>query len=403
MKRITIVLRLMFLWCFSLHAVDVGIVLDQNADFSMTGTEEENNKFDYSGTFIPRLSALLGDNGELYFAAGLNYQINFDDPDQSFYIPELLRTEAALRFGANEVRFGRMYYNDPLGLFASGLFDGAMYTYMARQGNFSVGCWYTGLLYKKRTVIGMTGDERRAGDTDVDFDNFADTYFAPSRILSSLGWEHPALGGLFDIKAAIVNQSDLSESKLHSIYFAVKAAVPVSYFIFEIGGCFETIIIPDDVNIAFAGEAGFSFLPNPLNRLTLRGLFTSGVTEDGSVSAFLPLTTTPQGALLQTNISGLSVLSLDYLTRLHNNFSANINASYFVRSDLGTYKNYPVTGIDSDGYFLGMEFYGRLFWNLSTGTRLNIGGGVFLPSLGDAAPDADMLFRAELKLILSIL
>ncbi|MDR3020664.1 MAG: hypothetical protein LBU66_07160 [Treponema sp.] len=413
MKRITVVLILISLWCFSLNAADFGIMLDQNADFSAHEADVENTRIDYSGVLIPRLTSLLGSYGELYISAGLNYNysynfnddLNADEPEQAFFVPELLRTEAALRFNNSEVRFGRMFYREPLEFIASGLFDGAMYTHSTKGGNFSVGCWYTGLLYKNRTVIGMTGDERRTIDVELDYEDFAQTYFASRRLFSALGWEHPALAGLVDIKTTALFQFDLNETNLHSQYFIAKAAIPFSYFIFDLGGSIELIENEDDFNTAFAGEAGLSFLPpsSAAARLTLRGRFTSGVSEDGIVGAFLPLTTEPQGALLKTNISGLSVLSLDYLTRLHNNFSANINASYFIRSDLGTYKNYPVTGIESDGYFLGMEFYGRLFWNLSTGTRLNMGGGVFLPSFGDAVPDAEMLWRAELKLILSIL
>jgi hypothetical protein len=133
------------------------------------------------------------------------------------------------------------------------------------------------------------------------------------------------------------------------------------------------------------------------NRLSLLGRFSSGVAEDGSLAAFLPITTAFQGEILKAKLSGLSMVSLDYTARLHRACSASAASSYFIRSDLGTLPNYG-----TEGYFLGNEFFGRLLWSPVSDMQINLGGGAFLPVLGDAAPKADVQWRVELNVILAL-
>ena len=138
------------------------------------------------------------------------------------------------------------------------------------------------------------------------------------------------------------------------------------------------------------------------SQLSLLGRFSSGVIEDTGIRAFNPLTTVPQGNILKPALSGLSMISLDYLARLHQTFSVNFSGACFVRSDLGTYMAYPVAGVSNENYFLGTELFGRLLWSPASDIQINMGGGLFLPSLGDVAPDADMLWRVEINLVLSL-
>jgi len=51
---------------------------------------------------------------------------------------------------------------------------------------------------------------------------------------------------------------------------------------------------------------------------------------------------------------------------------------------------------------MGNEFSARFFWNPFSDLQMNIGAGIFLPGLGNAAPKADPLWRAEIGLILSL-
>ena len=397
--RVVVFIILIVFPGFSLWTMDTGLLLDQNADFNTQGVSEwVDKKFEYSGVLIPRVSTLLGDDGEFIFSAGLNYAI-----EPLSFMPEFLRTELTMRFGMGEIRLGRMPYRDPLRIIAEGFFDGALYSYDTRAGTLSVGGWYTGLLYKKRAAITMTDDEEQLYYKELNYDDFANTYFAPRRVLASLGWEHSSLWELLNVRVALLGQFDLSGADLNSQYLAAKITLPFRYIVFDAGGCFELMEYDEEFGTALAAEIGLTWmLPTRLeNHILLRGRFSSGMVEDSPVNAFQPVTTIPQGNLLKAKLSGLSVLSLGYLARLHRVLSTDLTASYFVRSDLGTYTYYPVINTNSDGYFLGSELFLRFLWSISTGIQMNLGGGMFLPSLGDAAPKADMLWRAELNMILS--
>ena len=386
---------LVFLSGLSLWAMDFGLLLDQDAGFGGLGTDTQ---FDYTGILIPRFSALIGETGDFTLSAG--FRADYQGEAWALF-PELLRTELTLRFGSGELKAGRMQYSDPLGFIAEGLFDGARYSHDTGIGSFSVGAWYTGLLYKNRINITMTGAELESSYVALDYGDFVNTYFAPRRLLSALGWEHPGLGDLVRADAALLGQFDLSgKEELHSQYLALKFTLPYRDFVFDLGGSFELTELKEELGIAMAGELGAAWAP-PLSfdsQLAFLGRFSSGVVEDGSVVAFLPVTTSSQGEILKAKLSGLSMLSLEYTARIFRSFSAGLSSSYFIRSDLGTY----TAGYGADGYFLGNEFYGRLIWSPLSDIMMKAGGGVFLPSLGNAAPDADPLWRVELNVIISL-
>ena len=396
--KIFVFLILFFISCFSLTAWDFGILVEQNIETN-SNTSSDSIGFNYSGIFIPYYSSLLGENGEFYISAGFNY-----NTDPFNYIPELLRTEFTMRFGAAELKLGRIPYRDPLGMVAEGLFDGAQFSYDTLLGTLSAGAWYTGFLYKKSAAIEMTYNELQHNYRDVDYDNFYDTYFAPRRMFSSLRWEHPSLGGLLNAKLDILGQFDLSGADLNTQYFSARLAMPSRIVVLDLGGVFGLAQNEEDFGVFFAADTGLTFMfPTVLeNHITLRGRFSSGVIQDSIIGSFLPLTTIQYGELLKAKLSALSVLSFNYRSRFNRILFADLGASYFVRSDLGTYKEYPVIGIDSNGYFLGAEVYAGTFWALSSEIQMKLGGGMFLPSLGDAAPDADMLWRVELNFLISL-
>ena len=377
--------------CMSIRAMDFGLMLDQTPGFSGQGKEIN---FDYTGILIPRFSFLMGEEGRLYISLGFNFQNN---PWSA--IPELLRTEFSWGFGNSEIKLGRMHYGDPMGFIAQGLFDGAQFSAGTKAGNFSAGAWYTGLLYKKRTEITMTGDELNSFYSDLDYSHFYNTYFAPKRVIAALGWEHPGLKDFLRARFDILGQFDLEGTELHSQYAALKVSMPIGNFFFDLGGCFELIENKSDIGIGLAGELGIAWmLPTPIDdRLLLLGRFSSGELSGSSINAFLPVTTSYQGEVLKVKLSALSKIGLDYLVKFHKTVSADISSFYFIQSDKGT-----VTWLGSDGYFLGNEFFGRLIWSPVSDVLINLGGGVFLPRLGNAAPDADLLWRVELNLVLSL-
>jgi len=390
---------LLFVICYFLPAWDFGMLLNQNAGYGGIGSE---GSFDYSIGIVPRVTGLLGESGDFIVSGGFELDYN----NGWGYVPELLRTELSFHPGAWALEIGRMYHSDPLGFIAEGLFDGAKLAYNSEIGTFSVGAWYTGFLYKKRANIALTSKEQEANSAPLDygdFEVFKDTYFAPKRFLGALGWEH--LGGPVQARASILGQFDfIGEKPLNSQYAVAKLTMPVSAFSFDLGGCLELLQNDGELRTAFAAEAGVAYTPPASfkNRLSLLARYSSGGDGDGILTAFAPFSTKGQGNILGAKLSGLSVITLDYIARLHPALSANLASSCFIRNDLASYAGYPLSGEDSEGSFLGNEFFARLLWAPVSDLQVSLGGGIFLPSLGNVAPNADYLWRVELGVVFSL-
>ena len=401
-KLLSLALCALFLFgALSLYAVDFGLVYTQNAEAAVPSADPENTDYDISGVLVPRFTALIGEEGDLYISAALNYKTG---SAPFAVILELSKAYYAFSLGDADIRIGRMFYSDPLGLVANNLFDGAQVSYITRNGNFRAGAWYTGLLYRERAEITMTPNELKSSFVELDYNDFTNTYFAPPRVFAALEYDHPSLAGFIGLKTSIIAQFDAGKENLYSQYFTAALSVPVKSCFLDLGGCFELIEYKDEVKPAFAADIGLTLvLPTMLEKhIRLSGRFSSGVSEDKSVGAFLPLTTVSQGEIVRAKLSALSLLSLDFTGRLAEALSANTALTWFFQNDLGTYRYYPVIAGDSKGFVLGAEIFGRLIWNITTGIRLNFGTGVFLPALGDANPDGYALWRANVNLVFSI-
>jgi hypothetical protein len=365
-KRALILFSLLFSLCSFLHAWDYGLVLNQGAGYGGIG---KDGAFDYSIGAVPRVSGLIGETADFIVSGGIeaDYNSGWD------FTPELLRTELSFHPGNWVFEIGRMYYSDPLGFVAEGLFDGVKAAYKSEAGDFSAGAWYTGLLYKERTTIEMTSEETKAY-------NDSSVYFSPKRFLGAFGWEH--LGGTVQAKASILFQFDLSSDKpgkpLHSQYAEVKLAMPVKTFSFGLGGCLELLQDDGELGTGFAAEGGIAFTPETVfkNRLSLVARYFS--------SGFLPFTSVSHWNILRVKYSGLSTIALDYAARLHPAFSAGLSYSCYIRNE---------------GNLLGNELFARLIWSPASDLQANMGGGIFLPSNGDAANN----WRAELNVVFSLL
>ena len=399
MKKLALLLFLVPFFAGAAAAFDFGVLLDQTVGVEGIGGEAA---LDYSASLIPWFSMPLGEEGDVFVSAGLT--AGYED-EKGFFVPELLRAEFSWRF-SNALRLsaGRLSYADPLDFVIDGLFDGAQVFYSVGMGTFNAGFLYSGLIYKKTVKITMTG---------ADFDSFYDTrqYASSRRVLMVAGWEHPALMELVRLRASVTGQFDLNsrDTAYHSQYLTVKAGIPLERFAFELGGALETAQVAAqderEFGLAFAGEIGASWQPPAAfeSQLSFNGRFASGRTESGSIFAFVPVTTLEQGAVLKARLSGLSALNLDYTARFRPDLSSSLGLTYFVRSDLATYMGYPWGGqADNEGYFLGGELLGRVIWSPVSDLRLNLGGGVFLPAMGNVAPEAKPLWRIDLNLIIAL-
>ena len=395
-----ILFSLLFFLCSFAFSYDFGLILDNTAGIGGNGGKNagdknagDKNAFDYSGILVPRFQSFWGENLELYVSAGIEAcYVN-----KEFYVvPELLRTELSYSFGRGDVKAGRIHYSDPLGYIANGLFDGTRFSYNSALGVFGAGAWYTGFLYKSRADITMTAKEKENYNAKLDYSDFAKTYFAPSRMIAALDWEHSNLLNLLMAKAALLGQFDLSGENLNCQYLVVSAALPLRAFLFDLGGCLE-LIQNECFGAAFSADLGATWmLPVSLqSRLSFFARYTSG--SSTSIDAFLPVTTKSQGFVLKANHSGITLLSLDYAARLHSTCSLAFSSSYFIRNDKTTY-----AGFGEDGSLLGNEFFGRLLWSPVSDMRFNLGAGLFLPSMGNVAPRAKSLWRVELNFVMSL-
>jgi hypothetical protein len=375
-----------FLFVPSLFAVDVGLVLDQNAEYSGS---DNDTAFTYKGIAIPRITGLIGDNGDFYFSGGFSYKNN-----PWGYVPELLRTDLSWRSGNSEITIGRMEYDDPIGYIASGLFDGARFSQNTDFGEFSIGAWYTGFLYKKRANVEMTEKEYKANNTAIeykDYKNFFNTYFATRRVLAAVDWEHKGLLDRAIARLSLLGQFDLTDEKINSQYLAGKVIIPFGGFSFDLGGCFELIEANKKIGSTFAAEAAFGWR-NPVHYLSLDAKYTSG--ESDTLAAFLPLTTNTKGQILKPKLSAITMISMNYTARLHEVFSVGLYPAYFMLNDSESIKK--------DKRMLGGEIFGAFYWSPAPDIGINLGGGAFLASLGNVAPDEKTYWRVELNVVLSL-
>jgi len=404
-KTLTIKLFLILLLILpvSLSAYDFGLVVNTNAGYEKGLAED--NALSYEVDILPRFSTLIGDNGEFILSAG--FSIGKDD--ESFYTPELLRTEFNIRFGNSGIRIGRINFTDPLSLIANGLFDGIQYYNNTGAGSFYTYVLYTGLLYKEKANIIMTQDDQAAFYEKFEYNDFFNTYFASRRIISSIGWEHPSIGEFMQLNTTFIGQTDINkaDTKYHSQYLIIKAGIPVNNLFMEFGGSVEFSQIVADKNksnmMAFAGDIGlFLLFPSEFNsRLLLKGTISGGAKND-SIGAFIPINARDYGYVLKTKLPGLSIFTLDYSSKFSNSFSGSLTTSYFVRNDLGTFTGYPIAG-DSEGYYLGPEASAQITWSPASDLQFNLGGGAFFPSLGNAGSNEKLIWRVDLTLILLIL
>jgi len=394
--RCAIFLTLIALPVCSIVAQDMGLILDNSASCEGAG---DTNEIKFSAALIPWFSAPLGESVDFYVSAKAAPQ--YENREWSI-VPELLCAELTWRVGEDgTLKAGRMSYNDPLGFIASGFFDGARYSMDFENGSaLGIGAWYTGFLYKKNINITMTGDELALYNAPLDYGNFVKTYFAPRRLVAAVDWGYPGLKDLIRLNLALVGQFDFSggDSLYHSQYLMAKAVMPFNTFVFELGACAQLAENAEQNQVSLACEAGVSwFLPTRINdRLLFLARVSSGLIND-TLRAFVPITSEPQGSVINDKISGLSTFKLDYTARLNQNLSISVESTYFVLNDLETYAGYPE---GRDGYFLGDEIYGQVIWSPLSDIRVTGGAGVFLPSLGNAGKSDGLLWRVDLGVML---
>jgi hypothetical protein len=139
-------------------------------------------------------------------------------------------------------------------------------------------------------------------------------------------------------------------------------------------------------------------VPGSLNdRVSVTAKFSSG-DWNSDFAGFMPVSSRAQGSVFPDKmsgvdtISGLASLSADYFVKVFESVFLDGSLRYFAR----TY-NHP----NSAGIFYGGEFWVSLNWQPLDDLRLNVGGGIFFPGMGNADPKGDALLKLIAGLTLS--
>jgi hypothetical protein len=382
---------------------DFGLIIGQDTAFYHDLTYGTTD-FIYRGDVVPRVSFLLGDNG--YYITSLGIAVEFDGEFKS--VLEVLRTELGFNFGAFGLKAGRFTYADPMGFVANSLYDGIQFTFDTALGQFALGGWYTGVLYKKNARILMTGYDRDIYSAPLVKKDFFNTYFAPQRMFYSLDWEHPSIGEFLQLKTTVTAQFDMTgqAESLHSQYFTFSAGMNFSRFLVTAGGsleAFEAKGAENPVSFAAAGELAL-YLPLHLKydgQLILKARYGSGNTG-GLFYAFTPITTSYYGEIFQAALAGHTILDITYSARFLETLGASFTVSYFIRNDPLIPANYIITGTEAGNSLLGAELFTKVVWSPFSDMQYTLGIGAFIPPYGNNWPGSGAIWKIHLTTVLAL-
>ncbi|MDR3247290.1 MAG: hypothetical protein LBT39_00765 [Treponema sp.] len=295
------------------------------------------------------------------------------------------------------VEAGRVFFEDPMGRIASGLFDGVKVTLNWEQNTLNAALLYSGLQYKERAKIIMT-----EGDLGDYADN--DSYFAPGRLILSAFWQSRYLSDkTLDLGA--LGQIDLRSQgeKLHSQYLLGKFSFPVFSFIDVSTGAIIGVKEQDSGGaLSFAANLSLAFaLPGALaDQLSL-----SGYVSSGSVGPYLrpyfPVNALAEGEVFRPSLAGIYAVKLSYQLVPFKHTHLNATGRYFWRSTRDIIPG--VAGLNnSTKDNLGAELYASGIWTPLSDLSLSLGGGVFFPSGPVKELGTEIMWKAAAAVILSL-
>jgi hypothetical protein len=119
------------------------------------------------------------------------------------------------------------------------------------------------------------------------------------------------------------------------------------------------------------------YLPTVLPDLVSLGVrWGSGAVggEGDGLGPFLPVSAISQGNVVNSGLSGLTVICAAYTLRPHESLSLVLDGRYFFLDN------------GADNKALGGELYGSVNWAPVTDIALTAGGGAFFPGTGKALP-----------------
>ena len=398
MKRIVIFIGLYAALALGVFAADFGISVTGESD---TISQDEIN----TRTNIipaPWVSAQF-DKADLYASAGLNITI----ADKTIFTPELFRLEFSARPSSLlSFRLGRFNWQDASGLIARGRFDGLDVLFDLGKARLGVNALYTGFLYKDAEDININinpTDNIKKYEGIFDWSDFANTYFAPRRLLTSLYAEFPGFPpGRGTLYAGLTAQFDLSDAEeaFHTQYLLLRHVLIYYDFDFSAAGAAELENTKDNgvrSAFAFSLDGGYQLPFAVKNRLCLGLAWASG---DGPyTAAFFPVTREAWSFVLQPSLSGIMIIRANYETRLLPSLTAKLAGSYFIRTDS---TSFDMIHLGNTSYPLGLELATNVLWAPFSDIAFSVKGGVFLPKTGTAWTDeAPVMWRITAGTIIS--
>ena len=393
MKRIIPVVLLCSAFTLTgLFAADFGAFIQGELD--VVGQDETTT----SGTiiFAPWVSVPF-EKSELYISAGLNASISSEHSSaDSYAAPELFQLEFSMRPSSLfSFRVGRIFWQDTSGFIAKGRFDGADFVFDLGKIRLGINGLYTGFLFKDTAEINISPTDTKDYDAAFDWADFADTYFAPRRLMISVYGEFPGFpSGRGRLYAGHMAQFDLSdaEERFHTQYLMLRHILVLRAFDLDVAGAVELENTGADgvkPAIAFSLEGGWQLPTAIKDRISLGLAWASG---DGSgTGAFFPITREARGVVLEPCLSGMMIIKANYQAKLLPSLSAELGGLYFIRVDS---TSFTAAYLEDDSYPLGLELDAGFLWVPLSDLSFSLKGGVFLPKTGSAwADNAPVLWR----------
>jgi hypothetical protein len=381
------------------------------ADFGLTlGTEGASagnvnpEGFSVTATAVPWVSAALTEEIDVYVSGIMTFDYEEKQGTLEPYF-EVGRTELNLQpVPAVYLTLGRQRFRDPAGLVASGLFDGAGGSINLGMGRFSLGAFYTGLLYKETAKIILTPGDLERYQKPLDAAGL-EGYFASRRVLLAVTGEFPDLTSQTSLAAQALAQFDLNgdSEKLDTQYLELRFTMEEADVLhINLGGLVELAQGFDEQWWSAAFFAGADWeLSGSLPDLLSAELLWTGGRISGKFRAFTPVSGTNGGRVFDGGTGALARAGLSYRARPLAGVSCETGAAYFIRTDVETLGDADIDGY-SDSRLLGVELYGSAVWSPDSVFRFSAGGGAFFPGLGGAyRKDAPVRWKTNVGLIVS--
>lgn len=394
MKRLVLLSVLLLFAAVFVFSADFGLLVDQQI-------EAENDLFTYTPGFTPWFSWNNGRGLSLYLSGILslkysNYYGDLPGENGWMVIPEVARF--ALNYRINQQLFleaGRIGYTDVLDFTATGLFDGLRFESVTSAGRISVGAFYTGLLYKETAKIIMTTEDAAEYARPWDWNSFGE-YAASKRLFAFLRWDIP-VGDVNNFSVEVLGQFDLNgnDETHHSQYGTfLFDFYQVSKVKISVGGLFEAMQNTGDFGAAFGVLARLRMeLPTAVNdMLGFTMKFSSG-SVNKTLAGFTPISCVPQGSVFDETLSGLANIGADYSVRVARSLFVEGALRYFIK----TYNDDII-----EGNLYGGEIWASCAWQPLEDIRVILGGGLFLPGLGNVYPSGtDVMWKIIAGITLS--